>query len=131
MRRTAFALGAALIVLTSAGSALAWKPVHAPVLSDNAAGAKLDWRIKPARLTVEGVARDFNLRTGAGTVECVLDKNGRPDNCVAVGEQRADLVKFAGRVAGFYKASSKDSLGQSIAGRKVTFSIEFDGESDL
>lgn len=131
MRRTAFGLGAALIVLTSAGSALAWKPVHAPVLSDNPAGAKLNWRIKPARLTIEGVARDFSLSSGGGTVECVLDKNGRPDNCVAVGEQKADMVKFAGRVASFYKAASKDSLGQAIAGRKVTFSIEFDGETDL
>lgn len=131
MRRTAYALGAALIVLASAGSTLAKSPVQPPVLTDNAAGAKLDWRIKPGRQTVDTLATDFNVRVGAGTVECVLDKNGRPDDCVAAGDEKADFVKFAGAIAHYYKAASKDSLGQAIAGRKVRFTVNYEGALDL
>lgn len=130
MRRSAFALGAALILAASAGSALAKKPIHPPVLSDNASGAKLDWRIKPDRLTTETVAHDSNYLRGAGSVECVLDKNGRPQDCVAVGDTTPAFLKFADQLAGFYKAASNDSLGQAVVGRKVTFAFEFDGETD-
>lgn len=131
MRRSAFAFGAALIVLAAAGAAIAKNPIRPPVLVDNAAGASLDWRIKPGRQTVDTLATDYNVRAGAGTVECVLDKNGRPDTCVAVGEAKADFVKFAAAVAGYYKAASKDSLGQAITGRKVLFTVDYDGPLDL
>lgn len=131
MRRNAFALGAALVVLTVGSAAVAKSPIRAPVLSDDTAGAKLDWRIKPGRQTVDTLATDHNVRVGAGTVECVLDKNGRPSACVAVGGAKADFVKFASAIAGYYKAASKDSLGQAIAGRKVLFTVDYDGPLGL
>ena len=131
MRRSAFAIGAALIVLTVGADAMAKSPVRPPVLSDNAVGAKLNWRIKPGRQTVDTLATDYNVRVGAGTVECVLDKNGRPRTCVAVGDAKADFVKFASAIAGYYKAASKDSLGQAIAGRKVLFTVDYNGPLDL
>jgi hypothetical protein len=133
MRRTTLIAGAALIVLAAAGPALALKGVRAPVLSDNAAGASLDWRIRPSVLQVAGIARGYSVSGGAMTVECVLDRNGRPDDCVDVADGDGDLgfLRFTQEVAHVFKAASKDSLGGPVAGRKVTFKLEFGGESNL
>lgn len=132
MRCSTLIAGATLIVLAAAGPALALKGVRAPVLSDNAAGATLDWRIRPSALQISGIARGYSVSDGAMTVECVLDRNGRPDDCVDVAEG-GDLgyLRFAQEVAHVFKAASKDSLGATVAGRKVTFKLEFGGEPNL
>lgn len=133
MPRSTLIAGAALIVLASAGPALALKAVRAPVLSDNAASARLDWRIRPSALQVAGIARGYSVNSGAMTLECVLDRNGRPDDCVDVATGGGDLgfLRFAQEVAHVFKAASKDSLGGAVAGRKVTFNLEYGGESSL
>lgn len=132
MRRSTLIAGAALFVLAAAGPALALKGVRAPVLSDNAAGATLDWRIRPSALQVAGIARGYSVSAGAMTVECVLDRSGRPDDCVDVANS-GDLgyLRFTQEVAHVFKAASKDSLGAAVAGRKVTFRLEFGGEPNL
>lgn len=132
MRRTVFAVGAALVLLTAAGSASALKPVRAPVLAENATGAKLDWKVRPSRLEIERIAREYSYSNGAMTVQCVLDRNGRPAGCAQLGdsETTADFARFAGKVAGMFKAASVDSLGAPVTGRKVNFAFEFGGESN-
>jgi hypothetical protein len=133
MRRTVFAVGAALVLLTAAGSASALKPVRAPVLAENATGAKLNWKVRPSLLEVERIAREYSYSSGAMTVECLLDRNGRPADCAQYGDTTSspDFARFAGKVAGMFKASSKDSLGAKVLGRKVHFKFEFGGESNL
>ncbi len=133
MRRSVFAVGAALLVLASAGSAFAYEPVRTPVLVEDISGAKLKWRVRPSLLEVERIAREYSYSTGLMTVECVLDKNGRPADCTQFGDSETspDFARFAGKVAGMFKATSKDSLGAPVAGRKVHFTLAFGGESQL
>jgi hypothetical protein len=118
-------LPSVIVALALAGSAQA----QSVTIVDD--GPPFHWRIVPTWMDVSEVLNRYvagNTPQREVTVECLLNKGYRPDNCV-VAEEPGDsaLAKSAAEIAKLYKAYSTDESGKSTIGRRVRFGFHYAG----